>query len=131
MTLGVSSCSITKYKAYSPSSTQLNLQMDDLKFLGEVEINVEYRKYLAAITIIDSINGEAYNRQDIKYFPIYSSNGLTDELLPQLQMASAKVLETYPDADYFIVTSQTKEKHQLFLGSSVSAKARIKAYSLK
>lgn len=131
MAFGLSSCSITRYKSYSPTSTQLNLQMNDLKYLGEVEINVEYRKYLGAITIIDNINGKSYDRYDIKHFPIYSNNSLTDELMPQLQMASTKALEVYPDADFFIVTSQTKEKHQLFLGSSVTAKARIKAYSLK
>ena len=131
LALGLSSCSITRYKAYSPSTTQLNLQMADLKYLGEVEISVEYRKYLGILTVIDNVNGKAYDSQDIKYFPIYSSNGLTDELMPQLQMASAKVLEVYPDADYFMVTAQTKTKQQLFLGSNISAKARIKAYSLK
>jgi hypothetical protein len=56
---------------------------------------------------------------------------MTDSLLPGLQKASSKILEVYPKADYFIVTNQTTEKVQLFLGSQVVAKAKVKAYSMK
>ena len=127
----LASCSVTKYKAYSPTQTQLNLQMDDLQYLGETEITVEYRQYLGCITQIDKINGNTYKRDEIKLFPIFSSNNMTDDLMPNLQMASYKLLELFPTADYFVVTNQTKEKYQLFLGSQVTAKAKVKAYSLK
>lgn len=131
MVLGLASCSITKYKAYAPTQTQLNLQMDDLKYLGEAEISVEYSRYFGFVTVIDKINGEVYERQDIKQFPIFSSNNINDDLMPKLQIASYKLLEQFPEADYFIVTNQTREKYQLFLGSGITAKAKVKAYSLK
>ena len=128
--MGLASCSVTRYSAYSPSATQLNLQMDDLEYLGEVEITVEYRRYLGVFTAIDKINGQEYDRQEINNFPIYGNN-LTSGLLPKLQKASYLILKEYPTADYFIVTSQTSKKDQLFLGSHVTAKAKVKAYSLK
>jgi hypothetical protein len=56
---------------------------------------------------------------------------MTDDLMPNLQVASYKLLEVFPDADYLIVANQSAEKYQLFLGSQVTAKAKVKAYSLK
>ena len=131
MVLGLASCSITRYKAYSPTITQLSLQMNDLKYLGESEITVEYRKYLGVITVIDKINGQTYDRKEIRQFPIFSNGSISDNLMSQLQRASYKLLEDYPKADYFVVTNQQSEKYQLFLGSTITAKAKVKAYSLK
>lgn len=127
----LASCSVTRYKAYTPTQTQLNLQMDDLHYLGETEITVEYRRYFGLITQIDKINGNVYERKEVKLFPIFSNNNMTDDLMPNLQIASYKLLEVFPDADYFIVANQSAEKYQLFLGSQVTAKAKVKAYSLK
>ena len=131
LVLGLASCSVTRHSAYTPTLTQLSIQMDDLEYLGEVEISIEYRRYLGIFTVTDSINGEEYDRKEIKSFPIYNNGYMTDALLPGLQKASSKILEVYPKADYFIVTNQTTERVQLFLGSQVVAKAKVKAYSLK
>lgn len=131
MVIGLASCSVTRYKAYSPTITQLNLQMDDMEYLGESEITVEYRKYLGIITVIDKINGQTYERKEIKQFPIFSNGSISDNLMSHLQMSSYKLLEDYPDADYFIVTNQKSERQQLFLGSTIKAEARVKAYLLR
>ena len=124
----LSSCSITKHSAFSPGTTQLTIQMSDLEYIGETEISVEYRKYLGIIDITDSINGEAYTGDVIKIFPIVNSSR---PLLPQLSLAAYKLAEEFPEADYFIVTSQDKQTHHLFLGSHVEASAKVKAYSFK
>ena len=131
LTLGLASCSVTRYKAFAPSSTQLNLQMDNLEYLGETTISVEYSVYMGAFVSINKVNGEDYNKDEIKFFPIYNNAGVVDNLLPNLHRASFKLAEEYPSADYFIVVNQTEEKHRLFLGSQVKTTARIKAYSLK
>ena len=131
LTLGLASCSVTRYKAFAPNSTQLNLRMDNLEYLGETTISVEYRVYMGAFVSIDKVNGKDYNNDVIKLFPIYNYAGMADNLLPNLKRASFKLSEEYPSADYFIVVNQTEEKHRLFLGSQVTATARIKAYSLK
>lgn len=131
LTLGLASCSVSRYKSYAPSTTQLNIQMDDLQYLGETSISVEYRNYLGIISKIDKVNGELYTGDEVQTFPIFNNNGFADALLPNLNKASYKILEEYPDADYFIVTYQKEEKHQLFLGSNVTSTAKVKAYSLK
>ena len=131
MVLGLASCSITRYKAYSPTVTQLSLQMDDLEYLGESEITVEYRRYLGVITVIDKVNGQIYDNKEIKQFPIFSNGSISDNLMSQLQLASYKLLEEFPMADYFMVTNQKSQKHQLFLGSTVTATAKVKAYSIR
>lgn len=121
------SCSTTRHCAFAPSETQLSLQMTDLEYLGETEVSVEYRRYLGFITVTDVINGEINNREVISRFPIHSSQ----ELLPKLDRATYILKEMFPYADYFIVTSQTRERHQLFLGSQVKVTAKVKAYLLK
>ena len=102
--------------------------MNDLEYLGESIIYVEYSRYLGMIAITDNVNGEVYTRDVIKRFPIVSSS---TPLFPKLNRAAYKLAEDFPEADYFIVTSQDKERHQLFLGSHVKATAKVKAYSFK
>lgn len=131
LTLGLASCSVTRYKSYAPSTTQLTLQMDDLNYLGETTISVEYRSYLGVVSRIDKVNGELYTGEEVKTFPIFNNSGFADALLPNLDKASYKILEDYPAADYFIVTYQKEETNQLFLGSNVTATAKVKAYALK
>ena len=127
LTLVSASCSTARYSAFAPSQTQLSIQMSDLEYLGESEISVEYRQYLGLFTATDVINGEAFTGEQINRFPIYSNQ----VLLPKLDLAAYKLSVEFPNADYFVVTSQTKERYQLFLGSQVAVKAKVKAYSFK
>ena len=131
ITLGLASCSVTRYKAYAPNNTQLSLQMDDLEYLGESTISVEYRTYLGVIRVIDKINGVNYDGAEIKNFSIVNNCGMSSNLLPALRRANFKLAEEYPAADYFIVTNQKRESQQLFIGSNIKTTAKIKAYSLK
>ena len=121
------SCSITRHSAFAPGLTQLTLQLSDLDYIGESEISVEYRTYLGLITVTDTINGEAYTGEQIQKFPLRSNQ----ILMPKLSRAAYKLCQEFPQADYFIITSQTTERQQLFLGSQVAAKAKVKAYRFK
>ena len=51
ITMGLASCSVTRHSAFAPGVTQLTIQMDDLEYLGESEITVEYRRYLGFIAV--------------------------------------------------------------------------------
>lgn len=123
------SCSITRNRVFVPDATRLELSMSDLEYLGETEISVEYRKYLGFITRIDRLNGIPYDRQEIKTFDMGATRSLN--LYERLDRASYKLLEDFPEGDYFVVTNQTKSITRLFLGSQIEVKARVKAYSLK
>ncbi len=126
-----SACSVTRNKAYTPTTTQLNIQMDDLEYLGESEISVDYRTYLGFISKIDRINGVPYTGEEIRRAQINGGYLSAPGLYSKLGRATAKVLDEYPQANYFVVVRQTQNKTRLFLGADVSVRATVKAYSFK
>lgn len=124
------SCSVTRQSSFAPSQTELELTMDDLNYLGDVEISVEYSKYLGIFTRVHSINGVIYDGKvrESAYARSYIAGvGLN----PLLYRALPKVYETYPKAEYLIVTGQHASNKILFLGSERVVTARVKAYSIK
>lgn len=127
----LSSCSVTSNRMYAPDSTRLNLTMDDLEYLGEAEISVEYRTYFGLISVIDQINGIPYDGKEIKTVRIGDKRDISLRLYSKLNRAQYKLLDEFPEAEYFVVVSQTKSTERMFLGSYVNVKAKIKAYSLK
>ena len=116
---------------YAPDSTRLNLTMDDLEFLGESEISVEYRTYFGLISVIDQINGIPYDGKEIKTVRIGDKRDISLRLYSKLNRAQYKLLDEFPDAEYFVVVNQTKSTERMFLGSYVNVKAKVRAYSLK
>lgn len=126
----ITSCSITRHKATAIPDTTLDIQMSDLRYLGETEISVEYSQYLGFITSIDKINGREYDRKHTIHFPLREGLLGGNTLLRNLDRASYRLLTRFPEADYYIVTQQSMTRDVLFLGSRVKAKAKVKAYSL-
>ena len=123
--LGLSSCSVVKQSTYNPNSVELNLDMDDLKYLGDTEISVEYRTYLGFIRAIDVINGERYDGQVVKRAHVRGCSNAA------LQRATYKIFEEYPEADYLVVSRERTDISRLFLGSEIKSSAKVKAYKLK
>ncbi|HIZ85693.1 MAG TPA: hypothetical protein IAC04_04300 [Candidatus Coprenecus stercoravium] len=123
--VSLSSCSVTRYRSYSMNDTRLNVSMDDLVYIGETEISADYRKYIGFISALDSLNGEVYDRAQRKTVEV---GNVPEGLYRYLNRAAYKLVEEFPEADYFIVVSQNKSITRLFLGSDISVKARIKAY---
>lgn len=124
-------CSVTRNRAYTPTSAQLNIQMDDLEYLGQTEISVDYRTYLGFIRKIDRINGERYDGVEMRYTNINGGYLSAPKLYGRLDRAAFKVTEEFSRANYFVVVSQEKHKTRLFLGSEVTVKATVKAYAFK
>lgn len=132
--IGLTSCSVTRNRAYAPSVTQLNLQMSDFEYLGETEISIEYRRYLGVFTRIDAVNGLPYDGQEINSVELNA--GYLDGVIPfrfsgKLDRASIKLLEDFPDANYYVVVRQSRHTTRWFLGSDITVKAVVKAYKLK
>lgn len=123
----LASCSIVNQQSYAPDVTQLNLQMSDLESLGETEISVSYETYLGLFTRIDHINGALYDGKVREYANLHTNRPISRELF----RATPKVLEEFPEANYFIVTRQTVERELLFLGSETVVKATVRAYKIK
>ena len=128
----LTACSITRDRTFSPNPTRLKLiTMDDIECLGETEISISYRTYIGFISVIDSINGVPYDGVEKKYVRLGLETSQDMRLYSRLKRASFKLLEDFPDAEYFVVTRQTKSKTNLFLGGDVTATAKVKAYRLK
>lgn len=117
---------LNRTKSFSPNFVQLQINMDDLNYLGETEVSVTYNTYLGIITSIDKVNGEVYNPAEKK---IVNLEGLT--LDNQLRKSTYKVVEQFPQATYYQLVYKNKNINRLFLGREVVATARIRAYNFK
>lgn len=131
ITLIAASCgSITKNQSYSFDEVRLNMNMNDLVYLGEAEISVEYSSYLGGLfKSIEKVNGESYNPVHEKKVRI--PNHGRKFMNKNLDKAAYKLVEKYPDAVYFQVVFETSHKDKLFLGSVNKEYAKVRAYKLK
>lgn len=121
---------LTKSKMFTPGVVQLNLDMDDLEYLGESKIEVTYRKYLGFIKVVDTVNQQAYDRTNEKEVALYSQIS-SAALSAEVNKAAYKLVEDFPDAVYFQPVTQTKVQERLFLGSLNRVEAVVKAYKFK
>ncbi|MBR6055101.1 MAG: hypothetical protein IKP46_07160 [Bacteroidales bacterium] len=120
--LGISSCGVMKSSTAGRAPfTQLNIDLNQLEYLGEKEITITFDKYLGIFKKIRTINGADFDRSVREYSYIPHLNA-------HLYRAAPAVYEAFPQADYFIVSRQTSTRHLLFLGSEVEVKATVKAY---
>lgn len=116
-------------RPFTVGDIRLEMSMDDLTYLGESEISVEYDTYLGIITKIQKVNGEFYNPLHTRKLNI-PSQGLSLSGVG-MDLAAYKVLEDYPQATYFQVVFERTETEKLFLGSVKKTTAKVRAYSLK
>ncbi len=128
-----SSCgsTMTSHKAsaisFEPDVVRLDVTLDDFEYLGSVEVSVDYRTYLGVITSVDMVNGEAY--MGSREATSVSFSGINNmKFAGPISKSLYKVIETYPDADYYVPTVSQKKTNQLFLGSSSSYQMTFKAY---
>lgn len=102
--------------------------MNDLEYLGDAEISIEYNTYLGIFSSIEKINGEVYNPTEKHMLKLPGDNFLHSS---KLSLAAYKLVELYPEAVYFQVVFETKDTQKLFLGSTKREYAKIRAYNIK
>lgn len=125
----VASCgSVSKNKSYSFDQVRLEMGMDDLEYLGDTEISVEYTSYLGLFKSVEKVNGETYNPTHKKMLAMPESCRFRNK---NLDIAAYKLVQTYPDAIYFQIVFETKDVDKLFLGSVNKEIAKVRAYKLK
>lgn len=123
---------VNRSASYVTGGNQLIIQMDQLEYIGETEISVNYDKNFG-ITHIVKINGADYDPAVKKYGDIGTQPTLFKKgtLLKNLDRAAYKVYEEFPQAEYFMVVRQQSVTQKLFLGKSIEAKAVVRAYKFK
>ena len=126
----LASCSITSKSSFVPDCTQLNLSLDDMEYLGDVSVSIDYDRYLGIFKKIHKINGIIYNgeKTDRVKMSIFQGGVSVD---PIINRALPKVYEIYPEADYVVFVNQSAHTEVLFLGSERSLSARLKVYKFK
>lgn len=125
------SCGVTVKSSFAPTGTLLNLDMDDLQYLGETEISVTYDTYIRVFSRIRTINGKDFDPTVVQFASLKSNGSEMAGLNPYLMRASYKVYDEFPEADYFIVTRQESKSTILILGNETESKATVKAYKIK
>lgn len=131
----LSSCS--NYYTYSqrrstsltPDNVRLNINLSDFEYMGKTEISVRYRRYLGFINRIDSVNNRPYNYRDVRIVELTGPRDI--RLTEDMQKAAYKVLDEFPDATYYIVSSNYQKVHRLFLGKWAMHTMEIQAYKYK
>lgn len=120
--LGITSCGVMKSERLGPTpAARLNIDLNQLEYLGEKEITITFDKYIGIFKKIRTINGADFDRSVREYSYIPNLN-------PHLYRAAPAVYEAFPDADYYVISRQTSTRHLLFLGAEVEVKAVVKAY---
>lgn len=120
--------SLSKSRSYAFDEVRLEMGMNDLDYLGEAEISVEYTTYLGIFKSIEKVNDEVYNSVHKKVLTMPKSCRFRNR---NLDAAAYKLVEQYPDAVYFQIVFETKNKDKLFLGSVNKETAKVRAYKLK
>lgn len=120
--------SVKSTTSLTPDIVRLDVTLDDFDYLGKSEISVASRRYFGIISRVDSINNSEYNRHNKK---IVKLRGLTDiKLRGPIKKAAFKVLEEYPEANFYIAGNYSKKYQQMFFGKWIWRKMDIYAYKI-
>jgi hypothetical protein len=134
--LFAASCTMGKFSyktapatSFSPQIVRLDLTLDQFEYLGETEISVKQKTYLGIFTILDSINGEPNDFRNKKFTQFYGNKDIP--IKGVMKRAAYKVIEDFPDADYYIPVNYQKNVYRMFLGSRKTKIMTIKAYKFR
>ena len=128
------SCSSMRTLEKAPAGSmtpevRLNISLDDIEYLGESTISVSTRSYFGCIKQIDMVNGEVFDRHNNTTTSLMGN--LDIKLHGDIALAAGKVIQDYPEADYFVPVSYKDEVTHLFLGKLSTKTMVIKAYKYK
>ena len=105
-TLLCTSCTLGRFTyktapatSFTPGIVKLELTMDQFEYLGETEISVSQKTYMGIFTKLDSINGIPKDIRNKKFTKFYGNQDIP--VTGILQRAAYKVIEDFPDADYY------------------------------
>ncbi|MBE6336450.1 MAG: hypothetical protein E7066_07245 [Lentimicrobiaceae bacterium] len=115
--------------SFVPDYVRIEANINDYAQLGESTVTLEYREYLGFINKIDKVNGEDYNFRDVKIIELEGKTNI--KLNGDIKKALYKVVEEYPNADYYVPVMKQTEVERMFLGKYIKESVILKAYKLK
>lgn len=126
---GLNQMSAVQSASFVPDYVRVDANINDYEQLGETTVTVESREYLGFISKIDRINGIDYNFRDVKIVELEGNTNI--KLNGNIKKALYKVIDEYPNADYYVPVVKKTEIEKMFLGKYKKESVVIKAYSLK
>lgn len=120
----------TRMRSFSPQVTHLQYTNDDLEFLGEMEVAVNYSTWLGMFYQIHTLNGVEYD-SSCKKKAKFTNGASIPKMNGKLNKAAYAVVEKFPEAGFYQVVRVTSEKQKLFLGKEITRKALIRAYKIR
>ena len=142
LTLLLSSCAVKHNHQYrtAPGDPRYNnhfeLGLDDIQYLGEVEISYEFTRYFGFIVRLIGLNGERPDKAN-QHFAYPTSTFLEKLAVVSgldgrgLSRAMYKVYTEFPDASYIQIVQDTKTSHRMFGGIKIKHTARVKVYKFR
>jgi len=134
--LFATSCTLGKFlhktapaTSFTPQVVRLDLTMDQFEYLGETEISVTSKTYFGVFRRIESINGLPKEMRNKKIAVFYGNKDIPVNGI--IKRAAYKVIEDFPNADYYVPVSYQKDVNRMFLGNTKTLKMKIKAYKFK
>ncbi|MFQ3333166.1 MAG: hypothetical protein ACKVJ6_07910 [Flavobacteriales bacterium] len=136
LSLVLSSCAVTNSHNFGDSlrsRSYVELNLDDIQYLGETEISYEYSRYLFVGTRVISINGELPDNSEKHYVELPTSvlGNIWSIFEPNMKRALYKAYLEYPNADYIEITTTNVKTYKMFLGRKIRKSANVKAYKYK
>lgn len=121
----------TRAGSFMPDDVRLNLTMDDFQYLGTQEVSASFKKYLGCITVFNEINSQEVAKRTVNIVNLFGNSNLPVKLDGTMMRALHIALVNVPDADFVVPVSVISEKQQMFLGSVVTKKLKVKMYKVK
>lgn len=129
--IGSTTTHSTRGGTFMPNDIRLNLTMDDFQYLGTQEVSASYKKYLGVFTVFNSINDQEVAKRTVNIVNLFGNSNLPVKLDVTMMRALHVALVNIPDADFVVPVSIITEKQQMFLGSVVTKKLKVKMYKVK
>ncbi|MCR5014397.1 MAG: hypothetical protein K6A28_06460 [Bacteroidales bacterium] len=130
----LTSCGGLKHYEKVPAASmvpeaRLHVGLDDLVLMGESTITVTSRNYFGFIQRVDKVNGVTFNPRNNTSVQLY---GNTQMNIPgNLRYAAYKVLEEYPNADFYAPALYKEDVNEMFLGKITTQTMVVRAYKYK
>jgi hypothetical protein len=121
----------TRVGTFMPNDIRLNMTMDDFQYLGTQEVSVSYKQYLGVFTVFNEINSQEVARRTINIVDLSGNANLPIKYDSKLLRALYVALVNIPDADFVVPTGIITERDQMFLGSTITKKMKVKMYKIK
>lgn len=116
------------YTPLKPDVVRLNVTMADYEYLGEVTMEVVYKRY-GLVKKVLTINGENYDPRYYTQTQIDFTKRI--KMSKWMKRACHKIVDTYPTADYIVPVSSRTEFEHMMGGKNIKETMTVKVFALK